>query len=171
MKRAIKFFFHKKRTFEDQNYWSMIGKIILRKGRIQAKLGLGCKQMRLVSCWGTFCNLYPHLCTLIYIYFKLTHKIFTYIIILAFFHENCYFNHKLAPFWCHMSSYCKTTLSLTTKYEGKGTKILIFKLFISELGKIWKCKLGFSKILIPHLFYELGKTWKYTQPQTNISKS
>ena len=56
------------------------------------------------------------------------------------------------------------------KYEGKGTKISPFKLF-SEFGKMWKCKLGFSKILIFHLFYELGKTWKYTQPQTNISKS
>ena len=41
-----------------------------------------------------------------------------------------------------------------TKYEGKGTKIAIFKLF-SELGKIWKCDLGFSKIPISHLFYEL----------------
>ena len=44
-----------------------------------------------------------------------------------------------------------------TKYEGKGTKIPVFKLF-SELGmKIWKCNLGLSKIPISHLFYELGK--------------
>ena len=57
-----------------------------------------------------------------------------------------------------------------TKYEGKGTKISIFKLF-SKLGNIWKCNLGFSRIPISHLFYELGKTWKYTEPQTNISKS
>ena len=41
-----------------------------------------------------------------------------------------------------------------TKYKGKGTKISIFKLF-SELGKIWKCNLGFSKIPISHFFYEL----------------
>ena len=34
-----------------------------------------------------------------------------------------------------------------TKYEGKWTKISIFKLF-NELGKIWKCNLGFSKIQI-----------------------
>ena len=40
----------------------------------------------------------------------------------------------------------------------------IFKLF-SELWKIWKCNLGFSKILISHLFYELRKTWKYAQPR------
>ena len=55
----------------------MIGKIILRQGRIQVKLGLGCRQVGLVSCCmkiqlangsrgaaaaGTFCNLYPHLC-------------------------------------------------------------------------------------------------------------
>ena len=37
------------------------------------------------------------------------------------------------------------------KYEGKGTKILIFKLF-NELGKIWKCNLSFSEIPIFHLF-------------------
>ena len=55
------------------------------------------------------------------------------------------------------------------KYEGKGTKISIFKLF-GELRKIWKCNQGFSKIQISHLFYELGKTWKYAQPQANISK-
>ena len=42
-----------------------------------------------------------------------------------------------------------------TKYEGKGTKISIFKL-LSEMGKIWKCNLGFSKIPISHLFYELA---------------
>ena len=56
-----------------------------------------------------------------------------------------------------------------TKYEGKGTKISIFKLF-SKLGKIWTCNLAFSIIPISHLFYELGKTWKYIQSQTNISK-
>ena len=44
---------------------------------------------------------------------------------------------------------------LLTKYEGKGTKISIFKLF-SELGKIWKCNLGFSKIPISHFF----KNWE-----------
>ena len=41
-----------------------------------------------------------------------------------------------------------------TKYEGKRTKISIFKLF-SELGKIGKFNLGFSKITKSHLFYEL----------------
>ena len=56
-----------------------------------------------------------------------------------------------------------------TKYEGKGTRISILKLF-NELGKIWKCNLGFSKIPIFHLFYELGKTLAYTQPQNSISK-
>ena len=49
-----------------------------------------------------------------------------------------------------------------TKYEGKGTKLSIFKL-LSELERIWNCNLGFSKIPLFHLFYELGKTWKYTQ--------
>ena len=37
-----------------------------------------------------------------------------------------------------------------TRYEGKGTKISIFKLF-SELEKIWKCNLSFSKTPISHL--------------------
>ena len=53
--------------------------------------------------------------------------------------------------------------------EGKGTKLSIFKIF-SELEKTWKCNLG-VEIPISHLFDKLGKTWKYTQPQTNISKS
>ena len=57
-----------------------------------------------------------------------------------------------------------------TKYEGKGTKILIFELF-SEFGKIWKCDLSFSKIPISHLFYELEKSWKYTQPQANFQNT
>ena len=52
-----------------------------------------------------------------------------------------------------------------------GTKISILKLF-NQLGmKICKCNLSCSKTLISHLFYKLGKTWKYTQPQTNISNS
>ena len=49
-------------------------------------------------------------------------------------------------------------------------KILISKL-CSKLGKIWKCSLDYSKIPTFHFFHELGKTWKYTQPKTNISKS
>ena len=49
-KRAIKSFHKKGHLRIDQDCWSSIGKIILRKGRIQAKLGLGCKQVRLVSC-------------------------------------------------------------------------------------------------------------------------
>ena len=34
-----------------------------------------------------------------------------------------------------------------TRYEGMGTKISIFKLF-SKMVKIWKCNLGFLKILL-----------------------
>ena len=48
----------------------MIGKIILRKGRIQAKFHAVCKygqlmglpQHRGTATAGTFCNLYTHLC-------------------------------------------------------------------------------------------------------------
>ena len=43
-----------------------------------------------------------------------------------------------------------------TKYEGKETKISIFKIF-NELAKIWKCNLSFSKIPIPHLFMNWEK--------------
>ena len=56
-------------------------------------------------------------------------------------------------------------------YEGTGiSKISIFKRF-SELGKIPKCSVGYWKIPMFYLFHELGKSWKYIQPKTNISKS
>ena len=55
-----------------------------------------------------------------------------------------------------------------TKYEGKGAKISIFKLF-SELEKIWKCNLGFSKVPISHLFLWIGKSLKiYTSPDQHF---
>ena len=110
--------------------------------------------------------------TLIYVWkqcFQLLnwHKVVTYIIILTVFLKTA--NYELVPLMPHVIE-LKYHPHHLTKYEGKGTKISIFKLF-SELGKIWKCNLSFSKIPISHLFYESGKTWKYTQPQTNISKS
>ena len=58
-----------------------------------------------------------------------------------------------------------------TKYEGKRQKSQFFKLCSDEVGKIWKSNLGFSKIPISHLFYELGKTWKYTQSQNNFQNA
>ena len=61
----------------------------------------------------------------------------------------------MAPPWCHMSSYWKSTLTIWPNMKAKD-KISIFKL-LSELEKFWKCNLGFSKIPISHLFYELGK--------------
>ena len=54
-----------------------------------------------------------------------------------------------------------------TKYEDKGTKISIFKLF-SELGKIWKCNLGFSKIPISHLFYDWEKLGNIHSPRATF---
>ena len=151
----------------------MIGKIILCKGRIQAKLDLGCRQARLVSCcieiqlvngsWGTatagtFCDLYPHLCLeTVFPALKLA--------------QNCYLHYNINIFFLKTANLIINWLHPhhLTKNEGKGTKISIFKLF-GELGKIWKCNSGFSKIPNSHLSYELGKTWKYTQPETNISK-
>ena len=51
-----------------------------------------------------------------------------------------------------------------TKYEGKGSKISIAKLF-SELGKIWKCNLSFSKIPISHLFMNGEKLGNIHSPR------
>ena len=51
-----------------------------------------------------------------------------------------------------------------TKYEGKGSKISIVKLF-SELGKIWKCNLSFSKIPISHLFMNCEKLGNIHSPR------
>ena len=54
-----------------------------------------------------------------------------------------------------------------TKYEGKGAKISIFKLF-NELGKIWKCNLSFSKIPISHLFMNWEKLGNNTAPDQHF---
>ena len=89
----------------------MIGKIILRQGRIQVKLDLGS-------------SLAPHVILL--------------------------------------------TLTIWPNMMARGQKSQ-FSNFSAK--KTWKYNLGFSKIQISHLLHELGKTWKYTQPQTNISKS
>ena len=54
------------------------------------------------------------------------------------------------------------------KYEGKVTKISIFKLF-SELGKIWKCNLGFPKIPISPSLLWIGKNLEiYTAPDQHF---
>ena len=51
-----------------------------------------------------------------------------------------------------------------TKYEGKGEKLSIFKLF-NELGKIWKCNLGFSKIQIFISFMNWEKLGSINSPR------
>ena len=67
------------------------------------------------------------------------------------------------PLWHHMS-YSKIILTIWQIMKSNGQ-------IFSELGKIWKYNLCFSKISIFHLFQELEKTWKYTQPKANIWKS
>ena len=83
----------------DEDCWSTIGKIKLYKGRIQAELGLGCRQVKLVSCCkrikvangsrgtatvGTSCNLYPHLCLeTVFPAYKLMQNCYTYIMLLT----------------------------------------------------------------------------------------
>ena len=98
-------------------------------------------------------------------YFQLLNwnKFVTYIIILTFFLENCYFYHKLTPLMPHVIV-LKDSPQYLTKYEGKGTKISIFKL-LNELGKIWKCNLSFSKIPISHLFMNWEKLWNIHSPR------
>ena len=53
------------------------------------------------------------------------------------------------PLWHHMS-YWKTILTIWHNMKARDKK-----LNFSELGKIWKCNLGFSKVPISHLFYVL----------------
>ena len=74
--------------------------------------------------------------------------------------------------WLLLSYAACLTERLSSPFD-KNMKVRGFKNFnfhkhFSEFGKIWKCRLGISKIPIFHLFYELGKSWKYTQPKTNI---
>ena len=66
----------------------------------------------------------------------------------------------MAPPWCHMSSYWKTTLTILPNMKAKGQKSQFSN--FSEFGKIWKYNLGFSKIPVSHLIYELRKCWKYS---------
>ena len=56
-----------------------------------------------------------------------------------------------------------------TKYEDKAIKISMIKIF-SELENLEMQSRLFKNPNFPSL-YGLRKTWKYTQPQTNISKS
>ena len=74
---------------------------------------------------------------------------------------NLIINWLLSDAACHRF---ERTHSASPLYEGKGTKITTFKLF-SELGNIWKCNLGLSKISISHLFYELGKLGNIHSPR------
>ena len=81
--------------------------------------------------------------TLIYVgkhYFQLLnwHKILTYIIMKTAFLENWHFNNTL-----------NSPLLRFTSYTSKGS---ISRLF-SELGKIWKCSLGYAKIPIFHISF------------------
>ena len=52
-----------------------------------------------------------------------------------------------------------------TKYEGKGTKISIFKLSSDELVKIWKYNLGFQKSQFPISFMNWEKVGNIHSPR------
>ena len=109
---------------------------------------------------GTFYNLYRHLCLeTVFPALKPT--------------QNCYLHYKSANLivnwllWSHMSSYWKTTLTIWPDMKASGQKFQTFYR-IGENLEI-QSKL-FKNPNFPSL-HELRKTWKYTQPQTNISKS
>ena len=107
------------------------------------------------------------------IYFQLLnwHKIVICSIMLTFFLENLNIsNWLLLSVCCHMLHHSHHL----TKYEGKGTKISIFKLF-SELGKIWKCNLGFSKnsnfpsLLTGYQILNLWMNWEKLCPKFSFT--
>ena len=74
----------------------------------------------------------------------------------------------MAPLWHHMSSYWKITFSLGIWPNMKVRwQNLNFKLF-SELGKIWKCNLGFQKPNFASLLW-IGKNLEiYTVPDQHF---
>ena len=137
----------------------MIGKIILHIAFVPT-----------VNSWwflgstatGKFSILYSHLCLeTVFLALKLTQD--------CYIHYNIFFlkTGNVIINWLLLSdATCRTEkLSSPSDYpspEGNGSsKIEIFKL-VSEMVKIWKCSLGYSKIPIFHLFHELGKTEAYT---------
>ena len=58
-----------------------------------------------------------------------------------------------------------------TKYEGKGTKISIFKLSSDELVKIWKYNLGFQKSQFPISFMNWEKVGNINNPRTTFQNA
>ena len=112
-----------------------------------------------------FCNIYPHLCLeIVFSAPKMT--------------QNCYLHYdikiKIGSSLLTPHIVLRDYPPHLTKYEDKGTsKVPIFKPF-SELRRIWKCSLVFSKIQIFHFFFmnweELGSIHSSTY-KTNISRS
>ena len=121
---------------------------------------------------GKCCNSYLDLyIETVFTALKLTLNCYLHYNINIFF-ENWQFIHKLALSFLRHMLYWKTILTVWQNLKAKGdtSKIPVFKL-LSEFEEISKGCLGYPKIAIFHLIYELGKTWKYTQPKLNISKS
>ena len=58
-----------------------------------------------------------------------------------------------------------------TKYEGKGTKISIFKLSSDELVKIWKYNLGFQKSQFPISFMNWEKVGNINNPRPTFQNA
>ena len=58
-----------------------------------------------------------------------------------------------------------------TRYEGKGTKISIFKLSSDELVKIWKCNLGFQKSQFPISFMNWEKVGNINNPRPTFQNA
>ena len=74
-------------------------------------------------------------------------------------------NHKFNPsLWRHIHVVLKDHHHRLKNYEGKGTKVSVFKLF-NELRKIWNCNLGFSKIQILLSFMNWEKIGSIHSPR------
>ena len=63
----------------------------------------------------------------------------------------------------------RTYERLSSPFDKIWTSKIPNSQIFPKLGKIWKRRLVFSKVLILHYLYELGRFWKQTQP--NILKS
>ena len=107
---------------------------------------------------------YPHLSSeTVFTALKLTQNFYLHYNISVFL-ESCYFNRKeLVPSpWRHTCRTARPSLPFDKIPMKAREQKSQFSNVLSELEKIWKCNLGWSKIPISILIYELEtKFWIY----------
>ena len=112
------------------------------------------------------CNLYPHLCLeTVFPALKLTQNCYRPYNINIFFLKTA----NLIINWLLSDATCHRTERLPWNMKGQGDKNLSFQT-IKWIGENLEIQSRLFKNQFP-ISYEVGKTWKYTQPQKNISKS